>query len=129
MNPAGAIVRGRRAAAALMTDACTITRPPTSPGALNQTTGMYATTGATSAYAGPCSVMPVSQAELERGEAQVELDAYTVDLPPATIVERDMLVTITASADPALVGRVLQIRTVTTATRTLYRRAVCEVIP
>lgn len=130
MNPAGNVMqRARRAAANLMTDSCSIARKPSTTGAFNQTTGQYGTTGATIAYVGACSITPSAQLELEAGEAQSELDLYQVDLPYTAAVLRDMLVTVTASADATLVGKVLLVRTVNSATRTIYRRALCEVLP
>lgn len=110
MPIASVLARGRATALQLMTDTVTITR--VTGQTYNSTTMAYEPTTAT-VYTGPADVKPldVQNREVQAGEREVALRSFDVRLPfdePAAVVRGDLL-TVTASADAGLVGRVLTI--------------------
>lgn len=115
VNPAAAVAAGRRAAEALMVDACTITR--TASTTTDPDTGQVTRT-TTQVHAGKCRFQdfqaagaPVPQTV---GGAGVLVAVLQLQLPVSvTGVQPDDLVTCTAAAlDPALVGRTWRARPV-----------------
>lgn len=112
LNPAAALARGRRAAEALMADACTITR--TTSTSTNRDTAQVSRT-ASVVYAGPCRFQDPQQplpTPTTAGGAGVLVSTPQLQLPVAvTDVRATDLVTCTASAlDPGLVGRTWRAR-------------------
>lgn len=118
------LARGRVAAEALMADACTIRRasaPTTDPdsGVVTPTT--------TTIYSGKCKVQQAQAASntnpREVGEAYLLLLHLEVHLPVSvTGLDTDDEVTITASNDPDLIGRVFRIRELSHKTYATARR-------
>lgn len=111
MSATTATLAGRRAAEALMVDACTIKRVTNS--STNDNTAVVTPTYST-VYSGKCrvqQVVPVSRPH-DVGEAAVWLQRLTLQLPMSvTGIASDDLVTVTASAlDPDLVGRTFHVR-------------------
>jgi len=135
MSAASAAARGRAAAERLMTDACQIRTPPILR--FNPTTKANDIIGGDElVYAGVCRIRPrdVQESEREAGDSPVSTWAYVVSIPfgaqhngtpylPAV----DQVVTVTASADPTLVGQRLRARQVIQGTHITARRMVCEV--
>jgi hypothetical protein len=110
MSAVTATLAGRRAAEALMVDACTITTPG-SP-ATNDTTGVVTNTPTTK-YTGRCKLQrPSGDGRREVAEASVVVAPLELHLPVVGsegLAEGDV-VTVTASAlDADLVGRVFRI--------------------
>lgn len=108
MSAAEAAVRaGRRAAEALMVDACTIEHRTTAS-ALDETTGRV-TRSATTVYTGPCRVQSAQAQprEVEVAGRTSTTQTLTVSIPVAAAgVRVNAVVTVTASLlDPSLVGR------------------------
>jgi hypothetical protein len=122
-------VAGRRAAAALMVDACTISRPD-AEGALNETTGQRTPSAGAQVYAGSCRVKVQATADrvVEAAERPVSLRTYDVSVPiTVTDVHVDDVLRITASVlDQALVGLRLRVVDVAKGTHLTARRLVCE---
>lgn len=124
----------RRAEQALMTDACEIRMPAASR--FNAITKANDITPGTVIYSGKCRVrssVPVS-GEGQVGESPVTTWAATVSIPltaefqgsPVPLTP-DCTVRITASADPALVGKTLRVLTIPLGTHLTARRLSCEV--
>lgn len=111
MSVATALAAGRRAAEALMVDACSITRGGTQT--TDDLTGDVTSTP-TSVYAGRCRVQ--QQVAFARagdvGEATRWYSRLELQIPATTVgVQVNDRVTVTASVnDPDLVGRVFEVR-------------------
>jgi hypothetical protein len=133
MNPTLVTEAGRRAAAALMQDACTITRASAEPGPLDPVTLAYTPPAPEQLYSGPCRVKhaggQASDRQVESGERQINLWPFTVSVPTTVLdLQPDDLVTITASAlDADLVGLVLRVRDVVQGSQVTAHRLGCEV--
>lgn len=122
MSRASAIRAGQRAAEAGMADACTIQHPTgesTAPGAV-----ITATYG-TAFYTGKCQVQTQSETgqSVDVGEAARIVTRRVVRLPTTVVdvLEGD-LITITASLDPALVGKKYTARDIEAKTFLTARR-------
>lgn len=129
MTAAGATLAGRRAAEALMTDTCTITRGVGGP-VFDPGLGEYVAGAGEQLYSGRCRVRPRDNADqvVEAGGQNVSLFPYVVSVPvSSTAFDVDDLVTVTASAlDPALPGLVLRVRQVNIGSQVTARRIGCE---
>jgi hypothetical protein len=105
-----AIERGRRAAEALMVDACTVGRPVDVY--TDQTNGQVVTVS-TPVYEGRCKVQQTiaQSSSPEAGSHQYTVQTARLDLPvSAGPVMVDDTVTVTAAVmDPQLVGRVYRV--------------------
>lgn len=125
MSIAGHIARGRARHALLMVDACTVTRATET---YNPTTQKYDGTP-TTVYTGPCRLKIWRGTDEQASETEVNVQRYYVDLPltgaTPTVARRDLL-TVTASLNPALVGRVLVLTDVETETTDTALRITCE---
>jgi hypothetical protein len=127
MSATTAVLAGRRAAEALMVDACTIQRVTGT--STNDTTGVVTPTYSM-IYAGKCRVqqiVPVSK-PADIGQAQVWLQRLELQVPiSVTGIASDDLVTITASLlDADLVGRTFRIRELGHKTHLTARRVQLE---
>jgi Family of unknown function (DUF6093) len=117
--------QGQAAAAALMTDTCRIERVAESVPAGDGTD----TAPVTVIYEGPCRVRPAAQVATTRttGPAPVETWQYTLSVPmTVTGVRAYDAAVITASADPALVGVRLRVRSIARGSQITARRLGCE---
>lgn len=130
MTAAGAVQAGRRAAEALMIDACTITRGAGST-AFDPNRGEYVTTPGATVYSGRCRVKPQDNADrvVEAGGTNVSLFPYVVSVPvDATAYQVDDLVTVTSAAlDPAMQGLVLRVKQIAAGSQITSRRLGAEV--
>ncbi len=108
MNASAFVASGQRRAEELMVDTCTIRRKTGT--ALNETTGKYTDTTAT-IYTGMCKIQDrVIQGEVEAGGRQVVILSSFLHVPMSvTTVQVDDVAEITASQDPAAVGRKLRV--------------------
>jgi hypothetical protein len=127
MSATTAVLAGRRAAEALMVDACTIQRVTGT--STNDTTGVVTPTYST-IHAGKCRVqqiVPVSK-PADIGQAQVWLQRLELQVPiSVTAIASDDLVTITASLlDADLVGRTFRVRELGHKTHLTARRVQLE---
>ena len=118
----------RQAHELLCLDTCTITRP--SAGALNTTTGQYATTSAT-IYSGACRVDTLPGQDVVTTPLQYEAARHTLTLPwsaaaSATIQPGDK-VTVTSS-DPLLTVRLLTVISEVLGSTASARRFMCETV-
>ena len=132
MTAASTTLAGRRAAEALMVDACTISLPAAG-GSFDTDTGTYAPGAPTALYTGKCRVRHAGgqsgDRQVQHGEQQISLWPFVVSVPTSVVGLRpDAVVTITASAlDPDLVGLVLRVRDVIQGSHVTARRLGCEV--
>lgn len=119
---------GQVLAESLMTDLVTITRD--GPLATNPTTGEVSLTQST-LYSGKAQIRPETTSEADRqaaGEAVDLLDQYLVKVPVAFTAARvDDTVTVTASADPAMVGVAMRVIGVVRGTAVTARRLRCRI--
>lgn len=120
------IGRGRDWHTQVMTDACTVIRPGTRT--YNPATQQYTETDQT-VYTGPCRIRIWRGIDVEAAEQEVNVQRYFVDLPLTGLVpnvaRRDR-VTVTASLNAALVGRVLVLTDVETESTDTALRITCE---
>lgn len=126
MSRASVLVAGRKAAEKGMTDACTIRRA-SGTGTTDPVTG-YPTQGYTSLYSGPCRVQQhqATADSKDIGEDQLLLLRLEVQLPMSvTGLEAGDEITITASLDPDLPGRVFRIHDLAHKTEASARRVQC----
>lgn len=123
---------GRATARSMMVDACTVTWDAEREvdDVLDPVTLVLSPPVGDSAvvYAGPCLVSPIlSHREGAEGFAATSQRRYRVRLPhDAPAVPVGSLVTVTASADAALVGDVLRVVDAPAATLVVTRILVCE---
>jgi hypothetical protein len=115
IDPRPLLAAGRRAHQDLMVDACTITRPgaPT----LNRTTSQLTPGSATTLYTGAIRVRPQrTPSPTEAGERRQVVARYNAALPfdalPAGALRIGDVVTVTASADPRMVGQAMTVMAV-----------------
>jgi len=126
-----AAIKGRRAAEALMTDTCTITRQALEDPVLDTTTGALVDQP-TVIYTGMCRVKPVPSnrtgGELV-GETVVARQAAIISIPYA---EGDMNegdhVEVTASPDTQLAGQHFLIKSIQVGTHATARRFICDTL-
>jgi hypothetical protein len=128
-TPAAAVAAGRRAAEALMVDACTITHG-TGGSVQDETTGQVTRTTST-VYTGPCRVqLPQAQPRTaDVAERTATLQRAIISLPVATSagVRVGAMVTITAAAlDGDLVARRFRVVGLHHKTYATARRLECE---
>jgi hypothetical protein len=119
IDPRAAMAAGRAAHAGLMLDACTITRGGTRT--FDPVTQGYTYTGGTTVYVGPCRLKTWRGNDEQAAEY---LDLPLSDAPP--VVSRRDVASVTASVNPALVGRVLVITDVEPGTTSTALRCTCE---
>lgn len=128
MTATATAARGQAFAETLMTDTCTITRAGS--GTFNETTGVYDTTPST-VYSGKCRVRPMAiraDHQVDAGDAAVQIWPFVVSLPlTVTTVDASDTLTITASDDPGLVGRVLVVKSVALGSQITARRLGCDI--
>jgi hypothetical protein len=126
MSLASHIARGRARHALLMLDACTVTRPGVSTyNPVTQKNEQSFTT----VYTGPCRIKIWRGIDVEAAEQEVNVQRYYLDLPlsdTAPDVRRRDTVTITASLNAALVGRVLILTNAEAETTDTALRITCE---
>lgn len=129
MTAAAAVLAGRRAAAALMVDACTINAPDV-PGALNETTGQYTPVAGAEKYTGQCRVKPnaTQDHEANAGERIILQRTFIVSVPMtvSTVWPNDVVRVTACTLDPALVGARLRVVDVAKGSYLTARRLVCE---
>jgi hypothetical protein len=128
IDPRGAVAAGRAAHAGLMMDACTVTRAVPGTRVYNETTKQYSET-TTTVYSGPCRIKIWRGQDEQAAEAEVNVQRYYLDLPltaTAPDVRRRATVTITASLNAALVGRVLILTNTEAETTDTAVRITCE---
>jgi len=126
MNLAAVVARGQARHLRLMLDACTVTRPGTRT--YNPVTQQYSETD-TTVYTGPCRIKIWRGLDLEAAEQEINVQRYYLDLPlsdTAPDVRRRDTVTITASLNAALVGRVLVLTDAEAETTDTAFRITCE---
>lgn len=126
MSLAGHVARGRSRHALLMVDACTVTRAGVRT--YNPATQQYTETD-TTVYTGPCRIKIWRGIDVEAAEQEINVQRYYLDLPltgGAPDVKRRDTVTITASLNPALVGRVLVLTDAEAETTDTAFRITCE---
>lgn len=127
MTATAATARGQAFAEQQMTDTATITGPAGTP-TFNATTGAYTPSPGATLYTGKCRVKPqnVVDRTVQAGERPVHIWPYVVSVPmTATGIPVDATVTVTASADPDLVGQVLTVKDVARGTSVTARRLGC----
>jgi hypothetical protein len=103
--------RGRRAAEALMVDACEI-RERSTFGDMDPDTGLRPETLGAVVYEGKCKVQTFEPHESspQSGQHVYSVQRYAVHIPATVEVDVDQRVTITSSVlDPNLVGRTYRI--------------------
>lgn len=111
-----------------MLDACTVTRPVPGSRVYNEATQQYSEQTAT-VYSGPCRIRIWRGQDEQAADAEVSVQRYYLDLPlgdTAPDVRRHDTVTITASLNPALVGRVLILTNAEAETTDTAFRITCE---
>lgn len=127
MTARSAMLRGRKAAEALMVDSCVITR--VTGRTMNQSTGAYTDTTST-IYSGKCQVTRAADGaavDVSAGERDVAVARVTVKLPiSATGVQSGDRVAVAATLDDDLDGRVVYVHEVQTRTFGTSRRLVCD---
>jgi len=125
------LARAARSEQRLWRSQCTITRPGPGPRVLDPVTLQYSTPPVGVVYAGICQVRPMRRdrdEEVQVGEEAVALALYVVKVPTDTPAQRDDTVLVTATNDPALIGRTLAVKEIPMGDWTACRRLVCEVI-
>lgn len=112
----------------LLTGRCAVTRPGEGDGPLDPDTGQVADPPPVQVFEGACLVRPTDRASriVESGGRALSLLTYDVTLPAGTPVERGDTLTVTASADPGLVGQALTVLDVPYDEAAVSRRIVCE---
>jgi len=112
----------------LFDSVCAVTRPGDGGFLFDPDSGEYVESPSTDVYEGPCMVRPTANAArvVEFGGQAVSLRLYDVTLPADTAVQVEDIVTVTASADPGLIGQVMHVLDVAFDERQLNRRIVAE---
>lgn len=126
MSIASHVARGRTRHALLMTDACTVTRAGVRT--YNSATQQYAETD-TIVYTGPCRIKIWRGIDVEAAEQEINVQRYYLDLPltgAVPDVKRRDTVTVTASLNAALVGRILTLTNAEAETTDTALRITCE---
>lgn len=128
IDPVRVLTAGRVAHAALMTDACTVTRSVPGSRVYDDATQQYVEAKEV-VYTGPCRIKIWRGIDTEAAEQEVNVQRYYFDLPltgAVPDVARRDAVTVTASLNPALVGRTLILTDVETETTDTALRVTCE---
>lgn len=120
----------RAAAAALMTDTCTLTRPTGQGGVYDPGSDTWTPDTATAVWSGPCRIRPAAAASAEAGTQAATVAAFTVSLPvdAAPPQPGDLITVTTAPGDPALPGTVLRVTAVPVGSHLSARRVTCEAV-
>lgn len=124
---AGFVARGRDWHPQVMTDTVTVSRP-TGAQVYNDVTQQYDVQLAT-AYSGAARIRIWRGIDVEAAETEINVQRYYLDLPltgSVPDVKRRDTVTVTASLNPALVGRVLVLTDVESETTDTALRITCE---
>ena len=122
------LAAGRAAHAAIMADACTVTRPVPGTRVYDEVAKQYSEQ-TTTVYSGPCRIKIWRGQDEQAAEAEVNVQRYYLDLPlgdTAPDVHRRDTVTITASLNAALVGRILILTNAEAETTDTAFRITCE---
>ena len=109
-------------------DTCTIKREDATP-TFNEATGQYTSDPDVTLYSGACRVAPmdVQTRNVVFGEASTDLLLYIATLPyDAPTVEKDDILTVTASNDDQLEGRRLEVHSVLVGSLRTARRIVLQ---
>jgi hypothetical protein len=128
IDPRRALAAGQLAHAALMTDSCAVTRIVPGTRVYNDVTQQYVEDTVT-VYTGPCRIKIWRGTDEQAAETEVNVQRYYLDLPlsdTAPDVRRRDTVTITASLNAALVGRVLVLTDAEAETTDTAFRITCE---
>jgi uncharacterized protein DUF6093 len=128
MSVSAVVAAGRAAHAALMIDACTVSRPIPGTRVYVPATQSY-TEDVETVYSGPCRIKIWRGQDEQAADQEVNVQRYYLDLPlsdTAPDVRRRDTVTITASLNAALVGRVLILTNAEAETTDTALRITCE---
>lgn len=123
------LARLRPVASGSLVDECTISRPSTAEPTWNAGLGRSVPAAPTAVFTGVCRVQPrpTDDRVVSAGEEPVTLRSYYVELPWDTDeVLVDDLITITASADADLAGRVLRVADIAYTSLHVVRHLICE---
>ena len=127
---AAALPELRAQAESRMRSTCSIASPATTGGVWDEASLTFLPSTPAPVYVGPCRVrVPVAQpGSPVAGEVEYDVDDRIVSLPIATstTVRAKMRVTVTTSADPALVGEVYEIISVPSGDDLTARRLACK---
>lgn len=115
----------------MLVDTCVVTAGPSGPGTLNESTLAVTRPAPAQLYGGPCKVERAGATEIRAvdfGGADVAQADLTVRLPVTATgsIRPGATVTVTTSADPALVDAALEVLGVEVGTMRLTRRLVCR---
>jgi len=126
-NLAEFVAAGRAAHALLCLDTVSVAR--ITRGALNASTGVYATTS-DAVYSGPARIKRVMAADSVAGDAERQVARIVLELPYGTTGADDLesgdVVTVSASNDSALVDKTLTVVGPEHGTTTTIRRYTVE---
>jgi hypothetical protein len=128
MSLASHVARGRARHLLLMLDTCTVSRIVPGTRVYNDVTQQYVEDTVT-VYAGPCRIKIWRGIDVEAAEQEINVQRYYLDLPlsdTAPDVRRRDTVTITASLNAALIGRVLVLTDAEAETTDTALRVTCE---
>lgn len=130
MDATAALLRGRRAAQALMVDSCRIDRP--GEPVLDPATGASITPTAL-VYVGSCRVQVTdfTEARPEAGQRAWTVTRATISVPITVLGVRvgDVVTVTTSSLDPDLTGRSWRVAASVDKTHATARRLLCEEVP
>lgn len=105
MTAATAAAAGRRLAASLMQDTCTITRPAAPGGSYDPATDTWTPATGSQAYAGPCRVRRAAAGgDTRSGDQPIATAGWTVSVPAGTPAAPGDLVQVTAGGPATPVG-------------------------
>ncbi len=130
MSVLTAVERGRRAAANLMIDVATVTRPGGAP-VFDLNTGLLTPAAGTVIHEGPCRLRQPSATESDTlfGEQQVTLSRFIAVFPHDVAgIEIDDVITLTESADVDMIGVEFKVMMVPLSTFVIYKGYPCEVV-
>ena len=123
----------RAEAESLMVDACTITRPGTGTGTVNETTGEVTPPAPTTVYAGKCRVQRPGASTSQNstaGDYEIGVNTLLVQLPVTALgVKRGDDFTLTAVGpltDADLLGSKAEVRANLAKTHATKRTLICE---
>jgi hypothetical protein len=128
VNAAGVAELGRAFAESLMTSTCSIAPRGATP-VTDEDTGEVTFPDGVAVYTGKCRVRPAEVVGTDTAAGGAELRAfdYLVSVPFAVAdVRKGHRLTITASLDPALVGRMLEVQDVHAGDHISARRLLCS---
>lgn len=128
MNVAAVAELGRRMAESMMTSTCSIAPPGTEP-VTDDETGEVTFPSGDAVYTGKCRVRPAEAvgSDVAAGGAELRAFDFLVSVPFAVAdVLKGYRLTVTASPDPALVGRLLEVEDVHAGDHITARRLLCS---